>query len=153
MSRPSAGSLAETSTKPFGVFVYGTLKPGEENYDRYCEKWVTQVKEATVLGQLFDLVMGYPALTPGDGLVYGFLLSFVDPAVLTLLDDLEDYDPSRPLYQNTYLRVKTEVLDLNGQSLGKAWIYQMQPQRVAQARGILLPAGRWSNQIPPSLPS
>ncbi len=132
--------------KPFGVFVYGTLKPGEENYDRYCKKWVTQVRAATVRGQLFDLPFGYPALTPGNSLVHGFLLSFVDPAVLAMLDELESYDPGRPPSHNEYTRIQTQVFSSHRRSLGRAWIYQMQSDRVAQAKGIFLPEGIWSNQ-------
>ncbi|MBW4466051.1 MAG: gamma-glutamylcyclotransferase [Pegethrix bostrychoides GSE-TBD4-15B] len=147
-SRASGQRSDLISGRPFSVFVYGTLKPGEENYERYCKKWVTQARAATVKGELFDLPFGYPALTPGNSLVHGYLLSFVDPAVLTMLDELEDYDPNRPLNQNEYLRVKTQAFSLNHRPLGQAWVYQMQPERVAQSRGIRLLEGSWSNQAP-----
>jgi len=146
--RASVSPFPRPSAKRFRVFVYGTLKPGEENYDRYCKNWVTEIQEAMVLGQLFALPVGYPALTAGNGSVYGFLLSFIDPAVLSLLDELEGYDPSRSPSQNDYLRLETQVLSLTGKPLGRAWIYQMQPERIAQARGIWLPEGHWSNQMP-----
>jgi len=145
--------FSQPLAQPFRVFVYGTLKPGEENYDRYCKNWVTQSQEATVQGKLFALPAGYPALTSGNNRVYGFLLSFIDPAVLALLDELEGYDPSRSLSQNDYLRVETQVSSLACNPLGRAWIYQMQPERIAQARGIWLPEGYWSNQIPPQVSS
>ena len=91
---------------------------------------MTQVQEATVAGQLFDLLVGYPALTPGNGLVsMAFCCRLSILPFLSLLDRLEDYDPHRPPDQNTYLRVKTKVFSLSGQSLGSAWIYQMQPER------------------------
>lgn len=48
------------------VFVYGTLKPGEANYKRYCAGKVIDVKIALVQGKLFALPMGYPAMTLGD---------------------------------------------------------------------------------------
>lgn len=145
-SADSSRSPTHPVARSFSLFVYGTLQPGEENYDRYCKKWVTQVQAATVRGRLFDLPLGYPALTAGDNLVHGFLLSFGDPAVLALLDDLEDYDPDRSPNQNEYLRVRTQALSPAGQRLGQVWIYQMQPERVAHARGLWLPDGKWSNQ-------
>ena len=40
------------------VFVYGTLKPGEANYKRYCAGKVVDVKTAFVQGKLFALPMG-----------------------------------------------------------------------------------------------
>jgi len=140
--------FSQPSAKPFRVFVYGTLKPGEENFDRYCKNWVTESQEATVQGRLFALPAGYPAITVGNNKVYGFLLSFIDSAVLALLDELEGYDPSRSPSQNDYLRVETPVSSLDQNPLGRAWIYQMQPEQIAQARGIWLPEGYWSNQMP-----
>jgi gamma-glutamylcyclotransferase (GGCT)/AIG2-like uncharacterized protein YtfP len=147
-NRASGPIFGSTSGKSFGVFVYGTLKPGEENYDRYCKKWVRQAREAAVRGRLFDLPYGYPALSPGDGWVSGFLLSFSDSAVLTMLDQLEDYDPSRPPSQNEYQRTQVQVFNPNRRLLGHAWVYQMQPERITKARGVWLPAGTWSNQTP-----
>lgn len=38
------------------VFVYGTLKPGESNYQRYCDRSsVVESQRAIALGQLFAL--------------------------------------------------------------------------------------------------
>jgi len=64
------------------VFVYGTLKPGEANYKRYCANKVVDVKKAFAQGKLFALPMGYPAMTLGDSQVYGYLLSFSNPRIL-----------------------------------------------------------------------
>lgn len=128
------------------VFVYGTLKPGEKNYDRYCREWVLTAETAIALGQLYDLPCGYPAMTSGRSPVYGFLLSFDNPDVLLLLDELEDYCPNRPPEQNEYLRVKVEVYSLNYQPLGKAWAYQMDLPQVQRLRGIFIPDGKWTYQ-------
>jgi gamma-glutamylcyclotransferase (GGCT)/AIG2-like uncharacterized protein YtfP len=125
------------------VFVYGTLKPGERYYDRYCAGKVIAAQEAIVYGQLYDLPLGYPAMILGKSLVYGVLLHFAEPAALIALDELEDYCPHRPLEENEYLRVEREVFSLELQPLGLAWVYVMQPQR-AELEGVLLPNGRWS---------
>jgi gamma-glutamylcyclotransferase (GGCT)/AIG2-like uncharacterized protein YtfP len=105
------------------VFVYGTLKPGEANYQRYCALQVVDAKKAYTFGKLFSLPMGYPAMSLGDSLVYGYLLAFFDAEVLNNLDILEDYQPSRQMSQNLYNRQELEIYDLQQRSLGIAWVY------------------------------
>lgn len=124
------------------VFVYGTLKPGEANYQKYCAKKVISAEPATTRGQLFALPMGYPAMTLGDSLVHGYLLSFADSGILSGLDELEDYQPSRQISENLYNRQQVEVFNLKEISL--AWVYLMTPDRVNQIGGILQPDGWWS---------
>jgi gamma-glutamylcyclotransferase (GGCT)/AIG2-like uncharacterized protein YtfP len=124
------------------VFVYGTLKPGEANYQKYCAKKVISAERATTRGQLFALPMGYPAMTLGDSLIHGYLLSFADSGILSGLDELEDYQPSRQISENLYNRQQVEVFNLKEISL--AWVYLMTPDRVNQIGGILQPDGWWS---------
>lgn len=128
------------------VFVYGTLKPGEVNYPAYCEGWVIRTEAAMVFGRLYDLPLGYPALTAGDSPVYGYLLTFSDPDVLLRLDELESYDLSQPDEVNEYSRIWLDVFDLNHQPLGQAWGYRMQPAQIQALGGVLVPEGEWSGQ-------
>lgn len=125
------------------VFVYGTLKPGEINYRRYCAGKVLTAVPAIARGQLFHLCLGYPGMTAGDEPVHGVVLSFNDRSILTALDRLEDYDPHRDPADNEYQRCQIEVVDLKGRSLGQVWTYQMAPAKIRQFRGVHLPDGRW----------
>lgn len=127
------------------IFVYGTLKPGETNYQKYCQGKVTEVTKAIASGKLFKLPMGYPAMILGDGRVYGYLLSFPDSQILPALDDLEDYQPTKPISENLYYRQSIEVFDLDGLSLGWAWVYLMTLEKVDQSRGIPEIAGCWNS--------
>ncbi|BCL38755.1 gamma-glutamylcyclotransferase [Nostoc sp. MS1] len=126
------------------VFVYGTLKPDERNYLRYCAGKVVEAQRATTLGRLFALPMGYPAMTMGKDIVHGYLLSFADLGVLATLDGLEDYQPERAMSENLYNRQNVKIFNLLGSSLGLAWVYLMQPKTVKQLGGIYLPDGWWS---------
>lgn len=126
------------------VFVYGTLKPGEENYSRYCAGKVINTTRAVAQGKLFALPMGYPAMTPGDSSVHGYLLSFTNPDVLTALDELEDYHPNRAASENLYNRTQIEIYNLQGHSLYWAWVYIMTEALAIQLRGIHQPNGWWS---------
>ena len=129
------------------VFVYGTLKPGEINYDRYCVGKVVQEQPAIAYGQLYHLSLGYPGMILGDGQVQGFLLTFADSAIFDSLDELEDYNPNRPQEDNEYNREQITVYDLVGQSLGLAWVYFMTLEKVQDFKGVLIPSGCWSSDI------
>ncbi|MBW4687224.1 MAG: gamma-glutamylcyclotransferase [Komarekiella atlantica HA4396-MV6] len=140
--------MAESKIKFSGlvrVFVYGTLKPGEANYKRYCAGKVVDARLAMLPGKLFALPMGYPAMTRGDSQVYGYLLSFTNPGILKQLDVLEDYQPSRQMSKNLYNRQFMEVYEPKGVCLGDAWVYLMSPEQICQFGGVPQPDGWWSN--------
>jgi gamma-glutamylcyclotransferase (GGCT)/AIG2-like uncharacterized protein YtfP len=129
------------------VFVYGTLKPGQVNYARYCGDLVLHSIPAQVRGQLFELCLGYPGMTLGETWVQGYLLLFADESVLEALDRLEDYQPHRLEAQNEYQRIEVEVFDREGQKpLSFAWTYFMMPHKVKQYDGRLIASGEWQPQ-------
>ncbi|MBD2485895.1 MULTISPECIES: gamma-glutamylcyclotransferase family protein [Planktothrix] len=128
------------------VFVYGTLKPGESNYLRYCQGRVIAQRPAVVQGKLYDLSLGYPGLVAGDGIVQGVILSFSDPNIFIDLDQLEDYQPHRPPEENEYQRQQIPVFDLNHQPLGLVWAYLMDMTKVQVYSGVLIPDGCWKNR-------
>lgn len=101
------------------IFVYGTLKPGESNHQHYCVR-VLEAKRAVAFGKLFALPAGYPAMTLGESLVKGFLLSFADTAILSKLDLLEGFAPSKLAAENEYNRQLIETYNPAFVSLGLA---------------------------------
>lgn len=105
------------------LFVYGTLKPGESNYQRFCAGKVVEEKRAIAIGLLFALPFGYPAMTNGDATVRGYLLTFALKEVLHELDRLEGYHRERPAEQNEYNRQLIETFNLSGEPLETAWVY------------------------------
>lgn len=126
------------------IFVYGTLKPGELNYQHYCASKVLEAKRAIAFGKLFALPLGYPAMTSGKSLVRGFLLSFADTTILGKLDLLEGFDPSKPALQNEYNRQLIETYNPAFVCFGLAWVYLMTPKQVQYLSGVFLPDGWWS---------
>lgn len=133
------------TTNLLKVFVYGTLKPGERNYQYYCADKVVEIQEAIAYGKLFALLLGYPAaIFPENYLVRGYVLSFFDFTVLAALDELEDYHPNRASSQNDYQRHQVEVYNSNLDPLGKAWNYSMSQQKIAAYGGVFLKNGWWS---------
>lgn len=131
------------SALPIRVFVYGTLKPGYENYNRYCLGRDVVHTPAIARGLLFQLPMGYPAMTVGEGWVQGFCLRFHDAQLLMALDQLEDFDPTRPPHKNEYQRAWIEIYTPEYQPLGQCWGYQMWASKIQDLRGIPIPSGVW----------
>ncbi|WP_199305659.1 gamma-glutamylcyclotransferase family protein [Pseudanabaena sp. FACHB-2040] len=137
------------SEDTYHIFVYGTLKPGERYYELMCAPYVLEKRVAIAPGRLYDLPLGYPAMTLEEGWVTGMRLSFVDWAVLTRLDEFEDYYPNRPLEESEYQRVERTIFTPDQAPLGKAWVYVMQPLRVQSVGGVWLPNGCWSGSLLP----
>ncbi len=126
------------------VFVYGTLKPGEINYQFYCAEYIVECFPAVANGLLYELPIGYPGMTNGKGNVHGFVLSFQNPKVLLELDKLEDYHPERLPEENEYQRQKIHTFGLDGQYLWTVWSYLMLPEKVQLLGGKFLPSGFWT---------
>jgi gamma-glutamylcyclotransferase (GGCT)/AIG2-like uncharacterized protein YtfP len=136
------------------VFVYGTLKPGESNYQKYCGDRLLSVIPAWVTGQLFALPAGYPALIwdKTEKPVQGYLLTFSTPEVLHELDQLEEYQEHRSPKENAYQRRLIEVFANSADpssaietNLGMAWVYVMELEQIQQLGGIFLPQGYWTS--------
>jgi gamma-glutamylcyclotransferase (GGCT)/AIG2-like uncharacterized protein YtfP len=86
-------------------------------------------------------------MTRGEHPVHGYLLTFAEPGMLTLLDELEDYDSHRMPEENEYNRQQIEVYNPKGQSLGLAWVYLMVFEQVQRLEGVLVPSGSWVGDI------
>lgn len=134
----------EQLTPQFQVFVYGTLKPGECNYQRYCVGRVIKTYPAITYGQLFALPMGYPGMTTGEGIVYGVVLGFNDPTLLLDLDQLEGYHAERPELSE-YERQLINIFNLEQEPLGTVWAYLMQVEKIKQLGGKLIHSGCWES--------
>lgn len=126
------------------VFVYGTLKPKEANYEAFCGGKVVEATRAYTNGILYDLPNhGYPAMTKGTAKVEGFLLTFVDEEVLIGLDRLEGYDERRSPHENEYERRRVPIYDLDGNFLAEAWTYFMSLDKIKGKKGIRVSSGYW----------
>lgn len=138
--------MTENSPSPdlCHVFVYGTLKPNEANYDQYCAGKVIEQQQAIAYGELFALPMGYPAMTIGNTQVHGYLLTF-PVSILEAMDSLEDYQSDRDTSENLYHRQRIEIFDFAENSLGLAWAYLMTKEQVIKFAGSAQTDGWWSN--------
>ena len=131
----------------FNVFVYGTLKPGEVNYQYYCGTKVKSQIEAYSWGDLYDLQVGYPAMVEGKNKVKGILFSFDDDDILDSLDQLEGYQEQREISFNEYYRQSISVYGYDDQFLVKAWAYFMTMSKVESYGGTLINSGIWTSLV------
>ena len=126
------------------VFVYGTLKPEEANYPRYCDGWVILQQPAYTQGILYDLPFGYPAMTEGENKVKGILLTFKDRSILNNLDRLEGYQPDRSPDLNEYYRRLVPVYDLSDRLIDEAYAYFMTSEQIQRYGGKIVKSNWWT---------
>ncbi len=110
------------------IFVYGTLKPGGRNY--FLVEGVIHTEPSYLDG--YDLLHfepeGYPAMVPGRGRVYGFVLTFADiGAALPALDALEGLHLIPPEYERVI------VVQPSGEAV---WTYVYINQKRLVAAGV-----------------
>jgi len=123
------------------VFVYGTLKKGQRNHDRFCGDALT-IETAVTTGRLYDTTYGFPAMfDTQDGQVFGEVMTFPNiEKTLSRLDRLEGYRPSDT--RSHYIRIDKFVTVLNSGSEVSAWIYMYPKDRLCS---MLIPvtSGCW----------
>ena len=150
------------------LFVYGTLKGGHSNHDRFCRD-ALDVREASARGRLYDLPFGFPALVvpkedvraegtsdyPADARASGPSPSECIPKVppgwdviygeILTFGDPEERLPSLdglegyiPGEPSLYRRILIPVAPSAAERAVLAWAYA-----VGSASGVHLPGGRW----------
>lgn len=125
------------------VFVYGTLKPGFRNARRLLAGRIDSYRAAAIRGRLLDLPLGYPAAVPGEGWIHGYLLELLRPELLTEIDQLEGYRPHRPEAEQHYRRHRVPCFGPEGEPLGPAFAYFMDPGYAARLGGEPVAGGSW----------
>ena len=126
------------------LFVYGTLKPGYSNYEWLLADKDIKHTPAWTHGKLYDLG-AFPAMTKGDGMVYGDLLKFDDPEILERIDILEGYKTDAFWGMNFYDRVEVTVHTENSESV-VAWTYVLSESEILKMEGVLILSGNWSER-------
>lgn len=136
--------------RPF--FVYGTLKPGEENYPRYFGGRTLAEQPAILRPAALYTDGRYPFLVLDSSLiestdyVSGMLITIRPghyPTVLRAVDGLEAYEPGSST--NWYERVICTVECPHGYR--DAWVYiaaTRMTNTIRRRRMVKLPEGTWS---------
>jgi gamma-glutamylcyclotransferase (GGCT)/AIG2-like uncharacterized protein YtfP len=133
---------------PVAVFVYGTLKQGQRNFEVSRRAGWVRSERAWLEGyRLYHLPRAserpysYPAIVAGEGRVWGEVQYFADlEAALVPLDALEDAG-------REYERVEVEARLPDGGTV-RVWTYVYPSlEAIRQVGGVWLPQGDWSEQV------
>lgn len=128
-------------------FVYGTLRPGEINHDRFLRGRTAHEEAGLLRGAVLYEGPGYPyAVEAPEGEVRGELVTARPQAyeeLLALLDRLEEYVPGDP--RNLYDRVERPVVREADGTTVRAWVYVAAPAVAVRlrARGTRVEGGDW----------
>ena len=120
------------------VFVYGTLKTGQER-ERQWPVPPLAVRRAWTLGRLYDLGP-YPALIPGDDRVLGELWTIAAASIaetISVLDEIEGTNQAG--LANEYDRVAVEVFLPDG-AQERALIYHFAQHSLLTSATYLAPS-------------
>ncbi|MFE7272968.1 gamma-glutamylcyclotransferase family protein [Streptomyces sp. NPDC057623] len=137
-------------------FVYGTLRPGEPNHDRFLRGRTLTEEPARLAGAVLYDGPGYPYAVEergAGGTVHGELVTARPeeyPSLLAALDRLEEFAVGDP--RNLYDRVAREVVRECDGTAVRAWVYVAAPPVAARlrARGRLIASGDWAAPRPPA---
>jgi gamma-glutamylcyclotransferase (GGCT)/AIG2-like uncharacterized protein YtfP len=131
-------------------FVYGTLRPGQVNHDRFVRGRTAAEGPGRMRGVELYEGPGYPygvaaAADDAGTEVRGELITPTADhydELLAALDELEDYAPGDP--GNLYERVAREVLLADGRT-ARAWVYLASDEvaKRLRASGKRVPGGDW----------
>jgi gamma-glutamylcyclotransferase (GGCT)/AIG2-like uncharacterized protein YtfP len=134
------------------IFVYGTLRPGQGNYDRFVLGKTAREVAAMLPDHAMFVLDGYPCITAdaNGGAVIGDTLILqpeLFPAVLAALDRLEGYTPGDA--SSPYLRVRRRVRTGEGDGgepprTSLAWVYVAgEPALLRRPACDPVPGGDW----------
>ncbi|MFI6464473.1 gamma-glutamylcyclotransferase family protein [Streptomyces sp. NPDC050528] len=138
-----------TPPPPRPFFVYGTLRPGEPNHDRFLRGRTESEERGRLHGAALYDGPGYPYAVEAPGsVIVGELVTArpeAYPQLLRELDRLEDYAPGDP--HNLYERVERRVVREADGTAVRAWVYLAAPAVTARLRthGKLIEGGDWLN--------
>lgn len=139
--------------KAINLFVYGSLREGFFNYNKYLEGKVIEKKDAKLENmKLYHLpYKGYPALTFGEDTVYGEIMVLSEEHyedAMNAMDKLEGFiSDNNP--DNEYHKVIFEVENLLTNEKEKCYVYfynKDNDQRF-ESSAIYLPHGNWKEHM------
>ena len=108
------------------VFVYGSLREGFFNYDKYLKNKVSSASLGEVKGKLFHLShKGYPALLEGEDTIIGEIMVIKDfYANIVSLDEMEGYLSFEDASNNEYIRTIMDVKNLHTNTMESCYVYK-----------------------------
>ena len=139
--------------KRINLFVYGSLREGFFNYEKYLDGKVTQKKDAKLENmKLYHMpYKGYPAITFGKDTVLGEIMVLNEDdydATMSAMDEMEGFiSEANP--ENEYHKVILEVENLHTNEKEKCFVYfyNKDKDQLFESNSIYLPHGDWKEHM------
>ncbi len=132
------------------VFVYGSLRNGFFNYDKYLTNKVEESYLGKVKGKLYHMPhKGYPALLDGEDDVTGEIMSLKDfHKDIIPIDEMEGYFGQNSS-KNEYNRVIMDVENLETNSIEQCYVYKYALNDKAEftQHSIYISHGDWKQHM------
>lgn len=129
------------------IFVYGSLREGFFNYDKYLAGKVFPAQLGKVTGKLYHLShKGYPALLHGDDEVIGEIMEMKDfYKDIVPMDEMEGYISEENTSLNEYTRTMMVVknLETKEEEICYVYKYEQHTQEDFQIHAEYIPHGDW----------
>lgn len=127
------------------LFVYGTLLPGLDNYDRFLKQYRPAAYPARTRGIMYYLPEdGYPVVLAGDGTIEGVLFESENLSIiLPQIDEIHKYTGVES--QSHLIREIRDVEILETGEIVKAHMYLWPPSRARwlKKHGQVILGGDW----------
>ena len=105
------------------IFVYGTLRTGMYNYDKYLDGKIIQSELAYVKGSLHQIKgVVYPALVDGMHMIAGEIMELNNEDLVKELDALEGFVGEGNI-NNEYDKITTDIYDDVGNVIDQLPVY------------------------------
>lgn len=131
------------------IFVYGSLRTGFFNYNKYLMGKVKDSKVGKVKGKLYHMPhKGYPALLKGDDDVFGEVMTLSDfKSVMIPMDKMENYYGVNDK-NNEYNRIVMDVELLDGSKEScYVYYYAMNDKEIFEENSVYINNGDWKNYM------
>lgn len=105
------------------IFVYGSLREGMYNYDRYLKGRVNANKKAYVKGNLYEIKgVVYPALIDGERMILGEIIEISDEKIIPELDALEGFIEKDHM-DNEYDKIVMDIYNVDHEIIDRLPVY------------------------------
>ncbi len=135
------------------LFVYGSLREGFFNYNKYLDGKVIKIQEARLENmKLYHMpYKGYPAIIPGNDVIVGEIMvldvkHYED--TMCAMDKMEGFiSENNP--ENEYHKVILEVENLNTKQKENCYVYFYNKDRDSffESSAVYLPNGDWKEHM------
>ena len=129
------------------IFVYGSLRTGFYNYDKYLKGKVEDTKLGKVKGKLYHMPhKGYPALLEGEDVVIGEVMTVKNfEEVMIPMDKMENYYGVNDT-RNEYNRIVMDVeLEDGSKESCYVYYYAMNDESIFNENSVYVANGDWAD--------